>query len=79
MIRDGDKVMICLSGSHDSLSLLHVLHQYQDHAKSKNLNFTIGAAVLHAENQNHPLISYLESLGIQYVIQEQTTTVEGSI
>lgn len=70
MIKDGDKVMVCISGSHDSISLLHVLHHYQDHAKCKNMNFTIGAAIVTSEKQNHPLISYLDTLGVQYVLQE---------
>ena len=38
MIRDGDRVLVCLSGGKDSLSLLHTLHQYQFAAKAK-VNF----------------------------------------
>ena len=35
MIRNGDRVLVCLSGGKDSLSLLHTLHQYQFYSKSK--------------------------------------------
>ena len=35
MIQDGDKVLVCLSGGKDSLSLLHTLHQYKFQAKGK--------------------------------------------
>ena len=35
MIRDGDRVLLCLSGGKDSLSLLHVLHQYQFYCRSQ--------------------------------------------
>ena len=34
MIRDKDRVLLCLSGGKDSLSMLHVIHQYQFYAKS---------------------------------------------
>ena len=35
MIEDGDRILVCVSGGKDSLSMLHTLHQYQFYAKTK--------------------------------------------
>ena len=35
MVNNNDKILICLSGGKDSLSLLHAMKQYQHVAKSK--------------------------------------------
>uniref|UniRef100_A0A8D9FGV6 tRNA 2-thiocytidine biosynthesis protein TtcA n=1 Tax=Cacopsylla melanoneura TaxID=428564 RepID=A0A8D9FGV6_9HEMI len=74
MILDGDRVMVCLSGGKDSLSLLHTLHQYQYYARSKGVHFTLGAATVDPGSTAYdprPLIPYLASLGVHYLYEEQ--------
>ncbi|PSN33000.1 hypothetical protein C0J52_19749 [Blattella germanica] len=74
MIRDGDRVMVCLSGGKDSLSLLHTLHQYQFYAKSKGIHFTLGAATVDPGSSAYdprPLVPYLKALGVHYLYEEQ--------
>jgi tRNA(Ile)-lysidine synthase TilS/MesJ len=74
MIRDGDRVMVCLSGGKDSLSLLHTLHQYQFYARSKGINFSVTAATVDPGSTAYdprPLIPYLQALGVPYYYEEQ--------
>lgn len=68
MIRDGDRVVVGLSGGKDSLCLLHCLL----HIKRKRrppISFEIAAATVDPGTDAYnprPLISYLESLGVTY-------------
>ncbi|XP_063236330.1 uncharacterized protein LOC134538770 isoform X2 [Bacillus rossius redtenbacheri] len=74
MIRDGDRVLVCLSGGKDSLSLLHTLHQYQFYARSKGVQFLLGAATVDPGSSAYdprPLVPYLEALGVHYLYEEQ--------
>lgn len=74
MIQPDDKVLVCLSGGKDSLSLLHTLHQYQYYSRSKNLSFSLGAVTVDPLSTSYdprPLIPYLKSLGIPYFYEEQ--------
>ncbi|XP_065345604.1 uncharacterized protein LOC135943120 isoform X2 [Cloeon dipterum] len=74
MIKQGDKVLVCLSGGKDSLSLLHTIHQYQFYARSKNMDFEFGAVTVDPQTSSYdprPLIPYLESLGVPYFYEEQ--------
>ncbi|XP_063605849.1 uncharacterized protein LOC134780859 [Penaeus indicus] len=74
MIQDGDRVLVCLSGGKDSLSLLHVLKQYQYYAGARGIKFNLGAVTvdpMSASYDPRPLIPYLASLGVPYFFEQQ--------
>jgi len=75
MIRDNDRVLVCLSTTgKDSLSLLHTLHQYRFYARSKGIDFEIGAATIDAGGSDPmELMSYLKILDVPYFYEEQVT------
>ncbi len=66
MIREGDRVLLGLSGGKDSLSLLHLLLHLRQCAPVK---FELGAATVDPMTEGldqRPLIPYLEGLGVPY-------------
>ena len=66
MIRDGDRVLLGLSGGKDSLSLLHILKHFQQHAP---IHFDLAAITVDpmaGDFDPSPMIPYLESLGMEY-------------
>ena len=75
MIADGDRILVCLSGGKDSLSLLHTLHQYQFRARASGVHFTLGAVTVDPKTSSYdpsPLIPYLKALGVPYYFEEQS-------
>jgi len=66
MIREGDKLLLGLSGGKDSLSLLHVLLHFQRHAPIK---FELAAMTVDPQSKEFdpsPLIPYLKLIGVEY-------------
>jgi len=71
MIRDGDRLMLGLSGGKDSLSLLHILHHLQSYAP---VRFELAAMTVDPMIEGfHPeqLKPYLAGLGIPYFFEAQ--------
>ncbi len=67
LIRDGDRILVGVSGGKDSLSLLHVLLHFQGRAP---VRFQIGAANIDPQMPGYdpsPLAAYVDSLGVPYV------------
>jgi len=66
MIREGDKLLVGLSGGKDSLTMLHVLLALQ---KRSPVKFTLAAATVNPETPEfspQPLIEYMKELGVTY-------------
>jgi len=71
MIRDGDRVLLGLSGGKDSLSLLHILLHLQ---KKAPIKFELAACTVDPQSPEYdpsPLKSYLADLGVAYFYESQ--------
>jgi tRNA 2-thiocytidine biosynthesis protein TtcA len=71
MIRDGDRILLGLSGGKDSLTLLHILHHFQ---KVAPIDFDIGAVTVDpmaGDFDPSPMIPYLAQLGVDYHYQRE--------
>ncbi|CAN8006412.1 unnamed protein product [Ixodes hexagonus] len=81
MIADGDRVLVCLSGGKDSLSLLHTLRQFQFCFRRKGKQFDLGAVTVDPGSSLYdprPLKKYLAALGVPYFYEEQCIVEQAS-
>lgn len=83
MIREGDRVLLGLSGGKDSLSLLHVLLALQRKAP---VRFELAAATVDPQSPDFdpsPLKGYMAELGVRYfyesqpIVEQAETSMEG--
>ena len=80
MIQSGDRILVCLSGGKDSLSLLHCMHAYQEAClrRSDYPSFEMGAVTVDPGSSAYdprPLIPYLADLRVEYLYEEQSMSV----
>lgn len=71
MIRDGDRVLLGLSGGKDSLSLLHILMHLQKRAP---VRFQLAACTVDPQSPEYdpsPLKAYMAALGVPYFYESQ--------
>lgn len=71
MIREGDRILLGLSGGKDSLSLLHVLIALQ---KKAPVRFELAAATVDPQSPDFdpsPLKGYMAELGVPYFYESQ--------
>jgi tRNA 2-thiocytidine biosynthesis protein TtcA len=76
MIRNGDRVLLGLSGGKDSLSLLHVLLHLQKKAPVK---FKLAACTVDPQSDQFdpsPLKPYMTELGVKYFFESQPIVAE---
>ena len=66
MIREGDRILLGLSGGKDSLSLLHILHYFQQRAPVTFRLAAITVDPMAGDFDPGPLIPYLGELGVDY-------------
>ncbi len=70
MLKDGDRVLLAVSGGKDSLSLFHILAHFKKHAPIK---FYLGVVSIDPKVAGFdltPLLKYFASYGVDYFLEQ---------
>lgn len=73
MLKDGDKVLVCISGSSSSLCLIHMLRQW---SRARGMHIEFGAVTVGDCVGVDPraLMLYLRDLGIEFIFEATNTS-----
>lgn len=68
MLREGDKVLVCISGSSSSICLIHLLRQF---IRARGLHVELGAVTIGECVGVDPraLMLYLRDLGVEFIFE----------
>lgn len=69
MIRDGDRVLVCVSGSSSSVCLLHLIRQF---SRARGLHVELAALTIGDESTGvdpRALMLYMRDLGIEFIYE----------
>lgn len=68
MIKDGDKILVCLSGSSSSICLLHAIRQF---SRARGLHIDIGAVSIGTSGVDpRALMLYLRDLDVKFIVDQ---------
>ncbi|XP_037051848.1 uncharacterized protein LOC119085529 isoform X2 [Bradysia coprophila] len=68
MIKDGDKILVCLSGSSSSLCMLHAVRQF---SRARGLHIDIGAVSIGTSGVDpRALMLYLRDLDVKFFVDQ---------
>uniref|UniRef100_A0A336LW48 CSON006245 protein n=1 Tax=Culicoides sonorensis TaxID=179676 RepID=A0A336LW48_CULSO len=71
MLKDGDRVMVAVSGSSSSLCLLHLIRQF---TRARGLHVILGAVTIgDASMDPRALMLYMRNLGVEYFYEQEIT------
>lgn len=80
MLRDGDKVLVCISGSSSSICLIHLLRQF---IRARGLHVDLKALTIGDSVGVDPraLMLYLRDLGVDFIFEaaDNSTTLKSRL